>query len=295
MKHPIRKKIKLTIYKFLYHAGLSKAVSNIIYKKVFGRSINWKHPNTLNEKLMVLKHGVFFQNPLISQCADKVRMRDYVREKGCEEVLTELLEKGIYEYPEQIDWEALPKRFALKCNHGCKMNIIVPDKALADKDLIYKQLRMWQQKVFGYTSGEWQYLSIKPLIICEHYYGYVDGRFPIDYKFFCLNGDVACIEVCSGREKGHAQYLFMDRNWNRLYIDSGNYGDDCISEQPKHLNQMIHYAEVLSADFPFVRVDFYECEGKVILSELTFTPSFNCIRSMTEEGQIMLGNRLRIE
>ena len=35
---------------------------------------------------------------------------------------------------------------------------------------------------------------------------------------------------------------------------------------------MVRISKILSKDFPFVRVDFYDIEGKVYVGELTFTP-----------------------
>jgi len=35
---------------------------------------------------------------------------------------------------------------------------------------------------------------------------------------------------------------------------------------------MIHVSEILSAPFPFVRVDLYEVRGRVLFGELTFYP-----------------------
>ena len=41
---------------------------------------------------------------------------------------------------------------------------------------------------------------------------------------------------------------------------------------PVQLNKMIQIAEDLSKDFPFVRIDFYEVETKIIFGEMTFYP-----------------------
>ncbi len=285
---------KTIVYKLLFTLGLKRTVSDIIYMRTYGKKINWSHPTTLNEKLMVLKHRDYMSNPLVVQCADKVGVRDYVKNKGCPEILTELCGLGVYANVKEIEWDSLPNQFALKCAHGCNMNIVIDNKELFDKDTVFKQLDYWQHIRFGYENGEWHYLYIKPRIICEKYYGTDNGRFPVDYKLFCMNGIVRCIEVCSEREKGHAQYVFMDCNWNRLYIDRAGINREFLPEKPVSLEAMMKYAILLSKDFPFVRVDFYEFNNRPILSELTFTPAHNCIQSLTEEGQIQLGGLLSI-
>ena len=42
--------------------------------------------------------------------------------------------------------------------------------------------------------------------------------------------------------------------------------------KPKFFEEMIVLSKELSKDFPFVRVDFYEINGKVYVGEMTFTP-----------------------
>jgi hypothetical protein len=44
-------------------------------------------------------------------------------------------------------------------------------------------------------------------------------------------------------------------------------------ERPETLNEMLQYAKQLSDPFPFVRVDFYEIDKKVLFGEMTFTPA----------------------
>ena len=58
---------------------------------------------------------------------------------------------------------------------------------------------------------------------------------------------------------------------------------------------MISIAEKVSKPFPFVRVDFYECNGKAILGELTFTPAACLNYIYTDYGKKYLGNLLQLD
>ena len=51
-------------------------VSKIYYKQKFGRPLNLENPKEFNEKLQWLKLKRYQKNPLVIQCADKVRVRD---------------------------------------------------------------------------------------------------------------------------------------------------------------------------------------------------------------------------
>ena len=73
------------------------------------------------------------------QCADKYRVRDYVDGCGCGGTLNRLL--AVYDRPEDIDWDALPERFAVKWNFGCGYNLICTDKSALDTNAAEKQLR----------------------------------------------------------------------------------------------------------------------------------------------------------
>ena len=60
--------------------------------------------------------------------------------------------------------------------------------------------------------------------------------------------------------------------------------------KPKILNLMLEYARKLSSEFIFVRVDFYNIEGKIYLGELTFSPSNLLFGLKNREQSIYLGN-----
>ena len=43
-------------------------------------------------------------------------------------------------------------------------------------------------------------------------------------------------------------------------------------QKPRHFQEMVNYANLLSNRFKFVRVDFYEINNQVYFGELTFYP-----------------------
>ena len=284
----IKKRIETEYLKMMYYIN-PKAVSNYLYRKNYNKKIDFKNPKTLNEKLMILKHSTYWKNQKISDLADKWLVRKYVEEQGFPEILTEIY--AIYNNCDEIDWDSLPDKFALKLTHGCKMNIIVDDKSKFNKEEVFKKLRKWQREKFGYQTGEWHYLKIEPKIICEKYYGTPEGEYPIDYKVLCIKGKPVCTLVCMDRKNG-TKRIFMDNNWKKMNICADNIAEEFVIKKPSGFEKMKEYAEKLSDGFPFVRVDFYEFEGKVLLSELTFTPAYCCMSSLNSEGQTMLGDML---
>lgn len=105
-----------------------KLNTKVTYFFKFKKKLDLNNPKTLNDKILWLKFNTYWNNPLVKQCADKYKVRDYIKDKNCSEILNELI--GVYDRVEEIQWDSLPKSFALKLNVGCGKNIIVSNKEL---------------------------------------------------------------------------------------------------------------------------------------------------------------------
>lgn len=269
---------------FLNKISNNKLGTTLLYIIRTHKIPHYKNPRNFNDETMNLKFS-YKNNDLVSRCTDKYSVRDYVKENNCEEILNELY--GVYNIPDEIDFNNLPNKFVLKCTHGCGYNIICYDKEKLDIRETKKKLDKWLREKYGWATGELHYLNIKPRIICEKLIETSNNTLPKDYKFYCFNGICKGILVCSEREKTLKQNFF-DINWNELdYIKERKKGDKNI-EKPKYLEKMIQYAENLSKNFKFVRVDLYENDEKIIFGELTFTPACCCDPDYTETGEINL-------
>lgn len=141
-----------------------------------------KNPKTFNEKIQWLKLHDYPNNQLVINGADKYKVREYVKKKGLGDILVPLLRH--WDRPEDIDWEKLPDKFVLKCNHGCAYNILCNNKNAFDKDDAIKKIKKWMKEDFGAFNIETHYSKIKPHITCEKFL----GDCIVDYKFFCFNG-----------------------------------------------------------------------------------------------------------
>ena len=253
---------------------LSPKLNNyIVYKQKFGRRLDLNNPKTLNEKILWLKFNTYYNNPLVKQCADKFRVREYVKEVGCGGILNDLID--VYKSPTEINWEQLPSQFAVKLNIGCGFNYIVSDKYSEDKDYVIHEIKKWIKRAryswLGYS--ELQYKDVVPMILIEKYLGGPNGELPNDYKFYCINGKCHMIMYCKDRDShGHgAKYFYLDCDWNM--ITNGLLDPNISIDKPVCLDVAIELAERLSKPFPFVRVDLYLLDNIVIFGELTFTPS----------------------
>ncbi len=241
------------------------------YKKVTGKKLNLYNPQTFNEKIQWSK--IFDSTPIKTLLADKYLVRDWVAEKIGEQYLIPLL--GVYDSFEEIDFDKLPNRFVIKCNHGSAYNIIVKDKSALDLDNVKAKLDKWMAENFAFKYGyEMHYRDIPPKIIIEQYMEDGDADDLPDYKVWCFNGKTEFIWIDINRFTDHKRRVY-DANWNTLDITVNAKVpiSDEIMPKPDYLEELLHVSSVLSEGFPHVRVDFYVIGGKLYFGEMTFTSS----------------------
>ena len=259
-----RRQCQVIAHKIVPDEAMCKLYSRILLKK----KVDLKNPHTFNEKIQWLKLHDYPTNQLVIDGADKYKVRVYVKEKGLENILVPLI--GHWDKPEDIDWDTLPNRFVLKCNHGCAYNILCGDKNTFDKISAIKKMHKWMKEDFGAFNIETHYSKIKPRITCEEYL----GDCIIDYKFFCFNGEPKYIYVSSDLiHDRQAQIGFFYLNGKKMPLIRDDYAPMDIGELPFFFEDMKEAARVLCQDFPFVRVDFFLANNTYYFAELTFTPS----------------------
>ena len=265
--------------------------SKRVYRKTLGKKLNLKNPVEFNEKLMWLKFNTYYNNDLITQCADKYRVRDYVKKCGCEEILNDLI--GVYNNINEIEWNSLPNKFAIKCNHGAGYNIICTDKNKLDEKQVKKQLSEWMKEDYSKIAAEMQYKNINRKIICEKYIDMGNNKLPTDYKLYCFNGKVKIILVMKDRESTVTREFYNEK-WERLYLRDYEGSPAQPTSKPDNLEKMIEYAEKLSKPFEFVRVDLYDVNQKILFGELTFTPT-GCLAKYKNDVSKEMGSWIKIE
>ncbi|WP_022772772.1 ATP-grasp fold amidoligase family protein [Butyrivibrio sp. AE2015] len=268
--------------------------SKFIFRIAKGRRLDLNNPVLFDDKIMWLKLKKYYKNPIITQCVDKYAVRDYIKECGCEEILNDLI--GVYDSSNEINWDELPDKFALKCNHGCGYNIICDDKSKLDIEKTKKQLDDWMKEDYYLNFAEVNYKYVPKKIICEKYLASKDGFLPNDYKIYCFDGVPKLVLTCYDRddEKEQIQLVFTDLDFNILDYGAEGINDGRKIEKPESFDKMLEYCRKLSKGFPFVRMDFYDIDGKVFFGEMTFTPAGGLAKYYNDEGQKRLGEMISI-
>lgn len=264
----------------------------IMYEYIMGKKLDFNNVKTFNEKLQWLK--INDRKTEYTKLVDKYDVREYISENIGEEYLIPII--GVYNNFDEIEFNKLPNKFVLKCTHDSGGIVICKDKNKFNIQLAKKKINKSLKTNYYYSGREWPYKNIKPRIICETYMESGNDDL-IDYKFFCFNGEVKLILVCSERfsEDGLKETFFNNKweiqNLKRPKCKISNKKID----KPKNLNKMINLAEKLSKDKKFLRVDFYEIEGQVYFGELTFFPASGFEGFEPKEYDAILGEWLNIQ
>lgn len=270
-----------------------------VYLIKFKRPISFRNPRTLDEKIQWLKLNSYYKNPLITQCADKYAVREYIEKCGCGEILNDLY--GVYDSVDMVPWDSLPNQFVIKWNFGCGQNLIVFDKSQLNIQEAITRLKEWYKTkdTFYLAYSEMQYKGIPPKLVCERLIESEQGGLPVDYKFYCFNGIPEVVLVCVGRDSdgNNAKYYFFDRNWElKRYNKAGIEAPEGFSlPKPRNIDLLFSYAEKISKPFPFVRADFYLEYGQCYFGELTFTPLAGFDTYRLPETQLLFGSMVRID
>ena len=239
------------------------------FKERVGYDLNLEDPKTFNEKIQWLK--LYYHDPLMTKCADKYLVREYIKEKIGEKYLIPLL--GVWDKPEDIDFDSLPNQFVLKVNWGCGQNIIVKDKSKLDIINTIEKLKYWLEPFSNhyYNSYEWAYKNIKPKIICEKYIEQIDGNL-VDYKVFCFNGEAKYIQVDVDRFTDHKRCIY-DLDWIKQEFKTEDSFELYYKDvnRPDNLNTIIYISKILSSQFYNARVDLYDVNRNIYFGELTFS------------------------
>ncbi len=270
-----------------------KKILSEIFERNVGYELNWDDPQTFNEKIAWLKLN--YQNPLITTCCDKFAVKSYVSEViGEEHVVPNI---AWWTHPEDIDFDALPDKFALKVNWSSGFNIIVKDKSTIDEDAIRAQLADWikSYKNSYYQMFNWGYKYMSPVIYAEEYISEVgDSSQVFDYKFFCYNGVCKNLFITTDRFTNKT-YNWFDRDFNELPFTYGKAGKTKGGvEKPKHFEEMVAFAEKLAKPFPFVRVDFYEVGDRIMVGEMTFYSGGGILAFHPEEWDRKIGELIEL-
>ena len=288
----IKKILIILSNKYFFNYLSDKIYLKLKYKMLMKKELDLDNPKTFNEKLQWLK--LYDRNPEYTKMVDKYDVKEYVSKIIGEEYVIPTI--GVYEKFDNIDFAKLPNQFVMKCTHDSGGIIICKDKKKLDINLARKKINKSLRNNYYYKHREWPYKNVKPRIIIEKYLDDGKNSQLNDYKIMCFNGKAKCSFVCSERDNKDLglAVTFFDLDWNRMPFERHYRSSDKVILKPKNYNKMIELSEKLSENIPFVRVDWYEINGKLYFGELTFFPGAGFEEFTPEEWDYKIGDMLEL-
>lgn len=280
----------LSIVRKLNFLFPDKLYLQICFYLEMGKKLDLKNPKTMNEKLQWLK--LYNRKPEYTTMVDKILVKDYVGKIIGKDYIVPLL--GVWDSPEQIDFDTLPDQFVLKTNHsgGNTGVVIVKDKSKIDQKAIREKLHVSLKSDIYTRYREWPYKNVERKVFAEAYLG--DDL--ADYKFYCYNGYADAVMICVDRQIGDPKFYFFDKEWNlKRYNKRGKQAPvDFTLPKPEGVDKMFELASVLSRDIPFARVDFYNINGKIYFGEITFFPASGFDKNRLSESDLYFGELIKL-
>ncbi|MDD2462573.1 MAG: ATP-grasp fold amidoligase family protein [Desulfobulbus sp.] len=269
----------------------AESYARLLYRAYMGKGSNWKNPHTYYEKINWLK--VNYRDPLLAQCADKYKVREFIEHQVGADVLVPLL--GVYDSPEKIIFNSLPNSFVLKSSGGNGNNLFVRNKEFLDVSSTFKILSDWLEEDYYRLTREWCYKDSSPVIICEPLLKGDSGTIvPKDYKIYCFRGEPLYTAIFHGRFSENPSQTVYDLDWNIMPFvwDKHFSKNENMEPRPDCYDEMLDICRRLSVFFLHVRVDFYIINNRPLIGELTFFNAGGCSEMDPKEFDVEIGSLL---
>lgn len=266
-----------------------------IWKHRMNYPLNLDNPQTFNEKLQWLK--LYDRKPIYTTMVDKYEAKKYVASIIGEEYIIPTL--GVWDRFDDIDFNAFPDQFVLKCTHDSGGLVICKDKSKLVMEDAKNKIEKSLKRNFWMAGREWPYKNVKPRIIAEKYMsegdGVPDDNGLNDYKFFCFNGEVKMMFIATERQSRIEPYFdFYDTNGVHIEMRHGHPNAPTPPPCPSQFKLMKQLAAKLSVGFPTLRVDFYESHGRVYFGELTFYHHTGMVEFEPGEWDYTMGSWIQL-
>ena len=254
-----------------------------------GKRLDLKTPKTFCDKLNWMKNHD--RHPEYTRLVDKVAVREHLKELLGEDIGIPIL--GVWEHYDDIDFNVLPEKFVLKCNHDSRSVRVITDKAAMDHAAL-REFYEGRLKQNHYVMGrEYPYRDVPPRIYAEQYM-IPEGQSDInDYKFLCFDGEPAVMFIATGRSND-CRSDFFDMDFNHLDMRNSHFQAENPPAKPECFEEMKALARKLSQGMRYVRIDLYEIDGKVYFSEYTFFDAGGFWPKQPEEWEYKLGEMIRL-
>lgn len=292
LRHPIqsgKRFLTRLVFKFFGMKCIPDSLAlKILYKYRMHKKLNFKNPQTFNEKLNWMK--LHYRKPEFTDMVNKAKAKNIAASKIGDKHTIKTL--ALYDKWEDIDFETLPNSFVLKTTHSSGVVFVVRDKSTYDFKIAKKKIKRSLRRNYFYQSREWPYKNCERKIIVEEYMADAKEKNLPVYKFFCFSGKPFIVQTIKNDKTSYETIDYFDMNWTRLELKQNFENSENPLEKPVNFEEMKEIAATLSEGFPFIRVDLYSINGVVYFSEYTFFSDTGFAKFTPDKWDLILGEKI---
>lgn len=251
---------------------------------------NLKKPAGFNDQIRWLM--LFGQHPLMPQCVDKLRVREFVADRIGPDSLIPLVKSS-------ADWSDIAPILAsqsgvLKCAHDSGSAFLFDKESPEMSERLQKRYESLIAREYGVGKGEWPYKNAtRAFLVEERLVGPKPGTPPADIKVHCVDGYPKLVHVIADRQT-KAKQAFFNAHGERILLRVKPSREQLLDLDFEEIrSKVLPMATALAESFAYVRTDFYLVSGSVYFGELTFFEESGLFQN--EEEQVDLAEQLDIK
>ena len=260
-----------------------------------GKKIDLDNPKTLNEKIQWLKLND--RKDIYTVWADKYACRDFIKHHFGSEYLVPLL--FVTSNPKEINTKNIKDYpCVVKPNNSSGRYEFIRDPNKVRWGLLRYKCKQWLKVDYYQLSQEWQYKNIERKIVVEKMLLDKKGHIPNDYKLHFIEGKLAFVYCSIDREGANYRQIYSPE-WELLDFTWDGSGlplsDKRLIEKPSSFGKMLEIGNVIAKDMHYVRVDFYDVDGKLFCGEITLHHGGGVDKFVPEKYDLQYGDLVKLD
>lgn len=236
------------------------------------------NPNRLfNDFLFLLKSGSQLGNPIRTYVTDKEFGKLYIEKKLGPTTTPCTLD--ILRTPEEIDgYHPAQYPLVLKPTNSCRRVLVA--RSQSDYDESRSTLKKWLHDDYFLAGLEKNYMNLERKIIVEEY---IKDSFAMEGSVHCLRGEPKIVSLIDRKTKGRQSF---DINKVPLGVSLAFPVQQFEPESWDFWTALLENSRILSAEFSYIRVDFYTDGKQVLFGELTNLPARGNGKFFPDDGEV---------
>lgn len=261
------RRIALTLYKMKAHSAILDPVLSLIYLVQFfmvHERLPIKPDRLFNDFLFRLKSGSELRGSLRAYVTDKEFGKLYVEKNLGLETTPSTID--ILRTPEEIDAYD-PAQYPLVMKPTNSSGKVLVARSQADYDKAKSTMKQWLNQDYFLNGLEKNYVNLERKIIIE---AYIEDSFSMEGSVHCLRGEPRVISLIERKTKARQSF---DIHKAPLGV---SLAFPLKEFEPEHWDfwaMLLKNASILSAEFSYIRVDFYTDGKRLLFGELTNVPA----------------------